>query len=522
MFDVVQSPDGSLVAAGIRNNRVYVIKVNFEGKLQWERDIGVVPRSAQSVVVLPGEEIVLTGHAGKKNNETCFLMKISPDGQQVLWEKSFLKDWASALEEKKIPLKFFYFIRANDLILTKEGGFAITGTAETSDKKEDMFFLKTDAVGNLLYFELYGGRREDASKAIVQTWDNQYMMAGYNLSDDGRGERRSQAWLNLIEPNGKRVWDEKEGLFGDALNDEANSVVQMSDGSVLIGGYSSSRVLKDAYLIRLEKSPPPSTSGKPAIKTYQTLFHDANSNAILEPTERGYISFNLTNDGDGDAYGLTAELNAISFAEGVEIPHHISIGYLAKQSSRKISIPVVATETLQSGISRFEVRFPETNGTSIESFTFEVESRKEAIPRLEIVQYRFIRDELQKNRRTDTITLEIELKNNGDAPAEDVFFKFSLPEQVKPIDKLLNPLETMPPGSSKKVSLRFRANSLFQQDTLQIESRAWEKTRRNGTVGRHNIVLPSFDDAEAQPEKIPRKTGRQPGLTHPGTASKTR
>ena len=508
LFDVFQTNNGELIAVGKKNDRLYIVKVGEKGKLLWEQSFGAEAAEAQSLVVLASGEIIVTGFYKKKEIAEPFILKITTDGKKVMWQKK-QSDWAAKLEEK-VKLKSIRYIKPFDIILTQNNELAITGTAKVDGKREDMFFMKSDLYGNLLQFELYGGQREDGSHALIQTFDGNYLMAGYNSSDAGRGERRSKTWANLIRPDGQRMWDKETGLFGGIQNDEANSILQMNNGDILIAGYSVQLVERDAYFIYLNHTtlPPPISSASLEVNPLSINFHDENNNGMLDPDERGYFSFNLTNNGTTPLNGIWASLDTIVYVEGVVVLPKIIIGNLPALSSKKVTIPVFADENLKSGKSIFEVTIKGLDTAPLQILTLQIESRKETKPQLEIIDHRFIKE--GKLKRDAPITLEIDLKNIGDASAKDVRYNFTLPDEVEPLNKRIDQIGDMAPNTQKTMVFRFKPSSLFQKDTIEIEAKFWEKTRRFGTVGGYKMAIPSFEEI-LKSKEVPELPGNDRG-----------
>ncbi|MCF8245996.1 MAG: caspase family protein [Saprospiraceae bacterium] len=506
LHDLLQMADGSFVATGSRDGHLYLVKIDANGSLGWEFVHDQKLTNGVALAQLPDGDFIVAGNAGASGKEMAFLIKIKQDGSGVVWQKGWY-NWQS-LFKKDPPAKAVSALVAKDLVVTPTADIALAGTASIDGHKTQAFYLRTNEQGDLLCFGHYGQKGEEGGEAIVQTPSGDFLLAGYGSPFSGAN--RSSFWMNYVQPNGNSLWDAKpvdassKNIFGDRFH----SLAQLHDGELIAAGHSDKLTTVDAYLTRFERLGTPTMDGKPLVSITKGGFVDQDGNGILDPVERGYYSFTLTNEGDGDAWGINARIEALSIADGVHIARSLSIGHLPKNASQKVAIPISATEGLLSGSNKFTIVFEATNGLAIPSFDFEVTSRKEPMPRLETIGYRFSLPEGKPLRRSEVHQLEIELKNTGDAPAEDVYFRFSLPDYVAPTDSLKQSLGTLQPGELRKLSIRFKASSLFQSDTLEVDTKAWEKTRRNGTNGSYRLLLPSIRDDVEPTGIVPEPTDR--------------
>jgi hypothetical protein len=70
------------------------------------------------------------------------------------------------------------------LVQTHDGGYALAGgTYSYGAGGNDAWLVKTDADGNALWNQTYGGTGDDSAKGLIQTDDGGYALAGYTNSD---------------------------------------------------------------------------------------------------------------------------------------------------------------------------------------------------------------------------------------------------------------------------------------------------------------------------------------------------
>jgi hypothetical protein len=98
------------------------------------------------------------------------------------------------------------------------------------------------------FAKTYGGTRDDRANFFQQTSDGGYILAGYTSSF---GVDSSDIFLIKTDANGNVVWAKTYGGTGD---DRAYSVQQTSDGGYIVTGftYSFGASLADIFLIKTD------------------------------------------------------------------------------------------------------------------------------------------------------------------------------------------------------------------------------------------------------------------------------
>jgi hypothetical protein len=135
------------------------------------------------------------------------------------------------------------------VVQTSDGGYAITGyTYSFGAGGTDVYLVKTDANGNIQWSKTYGGTDTDVGYSVVQTSDGGYAIAGYTLSFGAGG---SDVYLVKTDSLGNMVWSK---TFGGTGADHAYSVVQTADGGYAITGYTYSFGAGgyDVYLVKTD------------------------------------------------------------------------------------------------------------------------------------------------------------------------------------------------------------------------------------------------------------------------------
>jgi len=127
---------------------------------------------------------------------------------------------------------------ARSIVQTSDGGYAIAGETNSFGASYDFWLVKTDANGNQLWNKTYGGSGDDYARSVIQTSDGGYVIAGYTNSFGASWDY--DFWLVKTDAYGNHLWNRTYGGFDWYWNepnwDEANCVVQTSDGGYILAG----------------------------------------------------------------------------------------------------------------------------------------------------------------------------------------------------------------------------------------------------------------------------------------------
>jgi hypothetical protein len=127
----------------------------------------------------------------------------------------------------------FDFARA--VIETSDGGYALAGVTESFGAGNyDGWLVKTDASGNVEWNVTYGGAGDDGVYSLVATSDGGYALAGVTESFGAWG---MDGWLVKTDASGNMEWSRTYGGAGD---DGVYSLVNASDGGYVLAGFTKS------------------------------------------------------------------------------------------------------------------------------------------------------------------------------------------------------------------------------------------------------------------------------------------
>jgi hypothetical protein len=138
---------------------------------------------------------------------------------------------------------------SRDIVYTGDG-YIIVGMTNNSDITDcDLYIMKTDLNGNMLWQKIYGGARPDYPYSLCETSDGNFFVTGFTQSF-GPGDY--DVYLIKFDGNGEKIWEKTYAGWG---NDEAREIIKTSDNNYMIAGTSSSTNWtsnQNAFLMKID------------------------------------------------------------------------------------------------------------------------------------------------------------------------------------------------------------------------------------------------------------------------------
>lgn len=255
---VCATSDGGLVVAGRTDSfgsglsDIYVLKLDSGGDTLWTRLLGGAQYDwAESVCEAADGCCCVCGTTGSySSSRDILLAKLGPAGETV-WQRTygdaispFGHDWGGGL------------------CATPDSGLGVAGSRIISGVDPDeIYFLKTDRLGNQTSLKRYYGSFIEYGCSICATPEGGFLICG---AEKDEATLKNDLMLVKRLPGANWVWQQ---LVGGAGSDWGSSVVGMSaPGYYLVAGHTESYGAGgyDGWLLKMREPSAGSEGGSPA------------------------------------------------------------------------------------------------------------------------------------------------------------------------------------------------------------------------------------------------------------------
>lgn len=296
-YSVVPTQDGGSIVAGqtysfgAGNADAYLIKLDPDGNKEWSRTYGG-PANEDIVSALPttdgGYMLLGSTYSFGQGAFDLYLIKTNAGGD-TLWTQTM----GDSLEENGL-----------DMVATSDGGFMILGyTKSYGAGGDDIHLTKIDNNGTVLWANTYGGLESDAGSSLIETADGGFAVTGKTHSF-GAFSNDGDVFLMKTDATGTLLWTQ---TYGGSGTDWGHKVLQMPDGGYAIGGetYSFGAGLIDAMILRTD-----SLGTLQWAKAYGGLNWDYGRSMALTP-QGGFLIMGQTSSfGSGNYDQFQIQTNA--------------------------------------------------------------------------------------------------------------------------------------------------------------------------------------------------------------------
>ena len=254
---IVECPNGDLVLAGTTITDaggcdVWLFRLSSIGNRIWDRtfdnrDIDRCYNPHSLVRCSDGGFAIACYTYNASTSSDVWIIRTDSFGIH-LWNKTFGDDSG--------------YQRPEGLVECADGGFGIiANTHSFGAGGADAWLIRTDALGNQLWNQTYGGTEEDSGGAILAMTDGGFTIGGGTHSFDlGNGD----AWLVRTDENGTLLWNHTVGdIYGNSISSivfEGSNTYTAAGGTIRAGDVFGDIWVFKARVIIL---PPPTTTTTP-------------------------------------------------------------------------------------------------------------------------------------------------------------------------------------------------------------------------------------------------------------------
>ncbi len=229
----------------IKNNNgqidIWIIKTDKTGTIEWQKTIGGT-KTDRVVRITEGinDEYILTGltystdanlNPNHRKGGNAWIVKLDNIGN-IKWQKVLGGS------------KYDY---GNDIIATPDNGYLMVGGSNSRDGDlphnagdYDVWIVKMDAEGTILWNKTYGGSKFEAAYSVTNCIDGGYIVSCGTYSNDGQvigNHGDEDIWLLKIDNSGNLKWQK---TYGGTKNEKPGSIQQTADKGFILCGQTFS------------------------------------------------------------------------------------------------------------------------------------------------------------------------------------------------------------------------------------------------------------------------------------------
>ncbi len=220
---------GRTYSFGAGNFDVYVIALNSDGDSLWTRTYGGTITDGANSIINAEDGFLIVGYTYSfgHGNYDVYVIRIDSSGS-VLWQRTY------GGSDDDV---------GTSAVACDDGGFIIGGyTYSFTHGADDIYLIKIDSLGNLIWQRNFGGSGIDEIHALKRVGN---LIFGAGVTES-YGSGRRDAYVIAINGNGDMVWDE---TFGYSGNDGAYDIALARNGNLVITGYSNRYGSYDVYSV---------------------------------------------------------------------------------------------------------------------------------------------------------------------------------------------------------------------------------------------------------------------------------
>ena len=385
VYSTCPSTEGGVVLLGLTSSfgnskEMVVINVNPDGSVLWSKAYGGQKADIASKIKPTadgGYIIVGTTASFKVTRKDVYLVKLASNGD-VQWSKTY--------GGKYIEYGF-------DVEPCSDGGYIIVGETNSFEAEDhDLLTIKVNALGDLEWGHIYGDRHIEFGQAVHET-DEGYLIAGetdsYSHDTTGTRDGVNDIFLLKIDFDGEVIWSYLYG--GDDDDFITDMIVDVNYGIFILGNTLSYGMgNRDGLMIRTDNEGlviQAKTLGNEGDEQLQTVNRVGDNDGyiiagmsnshndeikkedalLIRLTPKGNFKWSKTFGGEQNDMGLSAFVNAenhIIMAGGTESFNKLTeqdIYVLKLQDERKMencelsTVQVVAVPLKEEEIHADEV-----------------------------------------------------------------------------------------------------------------------------------------------------------------------
>ncbi|GAB1308637.1 lipoprotein [Urechidicola sp. KH5] len=217
----------------------WAIKLDGNGNKIWRRyfggsftdtPYGIAPTIDGGFILAGSSDSTDVDVSENKGNYDYWIVKINANGDLV-WERNF---GGSQIDE------------ARSIVRSNDGNYVILGDSRSNDfditnprGAADMWLIKIDDSGNLIWEKSIGGTSFDAGRKILSNTEG-FLLTGSSRSSDldvSENKGQNDGWIVQVDMNGNLVW---QISCGGSQIDFYYGITELANGQIVAIGETNS------------------------------------------------------------------------------------------------------------------------------------------------------------------------------------------------------------------------------------------------------------------------------------------
>jgi type IX secretion system substrate protein len=221
------------------NLDAWIVKLDSLGNIQWQKCLGGSGAEKANAILIAGNEYVIAGYTssndslvqGNHGYNDFWLVKIDSIGN-ILWQNCFggpqQEEAYSVVQTYDGGFAAVGYTQSSSGNITNHHGY------------EDVWLIKINASGALQWQSCYGGSSDDWSRSLVETADKGLVIAGGTLSnnvDVSGNHGGTDVWIIKVDSVGNLLW---QTCYGGTGGEGALSINKTNDSGFIVACGTSS------------------------------------------------------------------------------------------------------------------------------------------------------------------------------------------------------------------------------------------------------------------------------------------
>ncbi|HEY8542872.1 MAG TPA: hypothetical protein VIL29_10850 [Pseudothermotoga sp.] len=175
-------------------SQAYVIKIDEEGEIVWEKNYGMESDEGLFSIEKTADGYLAVGQSNKSGNFDAYFLWLSESGEMIKEEYR-----GGPYED------FIYRIKR-----TVDGGYVAVGASESPQYNRNFYVVRLNNEGKLSWERIYHGPKPDVARCVLEMADG-YLVFG---STNSYGAGYDDFYLLKIDSKGEKLWSKTYGGKG--------------------------------------------------------------------------------------------------------------------------------------------------------------------------------------------------------------------------------------------------------------------------------------------------------------------